>query len=390
MLKQVYSEFNTKHFSPDRYQKVLKEIHTRTGNPRVRMCETPVFINRTFADEIIRGATDIIQQAMALGEKLAPAVAPEFRIPSAPEKPSFFIIDFAVTKDGPRLIELQAFASNLVFIPMVGKMYKDIYQLGDEYSYLLSTTAEAAIKKTILGHHAPENVILMEINPWEQQSQRDFVATQKWLGIPVVDVTDVIKKGRQLFYRDQQGNDIRIHRIYNRVIPTEFQSLQLSKKTRFKFTDELDVEWVGDPSWFLKISKYAMPYLDHPMVPETTFLDQVKEYPDNLENYVLKPVSFNAGIGVKLNITKEDLDAVPSSQRHGYILMRKVSFAPFIPDLKGNMLNAEIRVMFVWPDKLVLVAMSARVMHGNDTNASLWGDDAWCGMAPVLIVDQEE
>ena len=384
MLNDTYKIFNTKHYSPERYKQALAQIHALAGDTVMRMCETPVFINRDFADEVTDGAKDIIQQSLAptLQDKIKQATLPEFRMPSAPDRPTFFIIDFAVTKEGPRLIEMQAFASNLLFIPAIAEIYKNVYGLGDGYTSLLCN--EAAITKAILNVHAPENVVLMEINPWQQQSRRDFVVTQKKLGIPVVDVTDIIKKGDQLFY-----NDIRIKRVYNRVIPTEFQSLKLAEKINFRFTDKLDVEWAGDPGWFLRISKYVLPFLKHPLVPETRFLDEVTTYPPDLENYVLKPVFFNAGIGVKIDISKADLDAVPAGERHNYILMRKVAFEPFIPDLNGHMLNAEIRIMFVWPDaeELQPVAFSARVMRGNDVNANLKQSDenTWCGLAPVFI-----
>jgi hypothetical protein len=382
MLKNIYNNFNATHYSPERYKQALAQIHALAGETVMRMCETPVFISRAFAEEVIQGSKEIIQQSLApaLQDKIKQAILPEFRLPSAPDRPTFFIIDFAVTKDGPRLIEMQAFASNLLFIPAVAEIYKNVYGLDNEY--LLCD--EATITKTILNGHAPENVVLMEINPWQQQSRRDFVVTQKKLGIPVVDVTEITKKGDQLFY-----GDTRIHRIYNRVIPTEFQSLKLAKKTKFRFTDKLDVEWAGDPGWFLRISKYVLPFLKHPLVPETRFLDEVTTYPADLENYVLKPVFFNAGIGVKINITKADLDAVPADERHNYILMRKVAFEPFIPDLKGNMLNAELRIMFVWPEKEALqpVAFSARVMRGNNVNANLaqTTGNKWCGLAPVFI-----
>jgi hypothetical protein len=385
MLKDIYTSFNARHYSPERYQQVLARIQAFAGDTVMRMCETPVFLSHAFADETIQGAREIIQQALApsLQDKVKQNILPEFRMSSAPGRPTFFIIDFAVTEDGPRLIEMQAFASNLLFIPGAADIYRDVYQLGGDYQSLLCD--ESTITKTILNGHAPENVVLMEINPWQQQSRRDFVVTQKKLGIPVIDVTEITKKGDQLFY-----GDTRIKRIYNRVIPTEFQSLKLADKTNFRFTDKLDVEWAGDPGWFLRISKYLLPFLKHPLVPETRFLDEVTAYPPDLENYVLKPVFLNAGLGVKINITAADLDAVPAAERHNYILMRKVAYAPFIPDLKGHLLNTEIRIMFVWPDAGALqpVAFSARVMHGNDVNANLKQTDAnaWCGLAPVFIV----
>ncbi len=390
----IYQHFNNQHFSPEKYQQVLKRIHDFCGDTCLRMSETPVFISPSYAAFLVRGATEIIEQSMALAKQglLDNAVPPDLCIPNSPEHPTFFIIDFAATEQGPRLIEMQAFASNLVFIPAVAKIYKEIYGLDDRYSYLLSAKNEeefiASLKKTILGPHAPENVALMEISPWEQQSRRDFIATQKMLNIPVVDVTDIIKKGNQLFYRDTQGKEQRIHRIYNRIIGAEYQSLKLAEKTQFQFTDPLDVEWLGDPAWFLKISKHTMPLLRHRMVPETQYLDQVKEYPEDLQNYVLKPIAMNAGLGVKLDITRDDLEAISPEERRHYILMHKVAFFPFIHDLQGNLLNAEFRVMFTWSDKLEPVAISARIMHGNDTNKNLWGDDTWCGMSPVLIVKE--
>lgn len=383
MLKDVYENFN-KHFTPEKYKQALARIYAFAGETVMRICETPVFISRVFADETINGAKEIIQQSLApaLQDKVKQHILPEFRMPSAPARPTFFIIDFAVTAEGPRLIEMQAFASNLLFIPGVADIYRDVYQLGDNYQSLLCD--ESVITQTIMNGHAPDNVVLMEINPWQQPSRRDFAVTQKKLGIAVADVTEIAKQGNQLFHSGK-----RIQRIYNRVIPTEFQSLKLADKTHFKFTGNLDVEWAGDPGWFLRISKYLLPFLKHPLVPETRFLDEVTTYPNDLENYVLKPVFFNAGIGVKINIAKADLDAVPPAERHNYILMRKVAYMPFIPDLKGNLLNSEIRIMFVWPDKgeLQPVAFSARVMHGNDVNANLKQTDenAWCGLTPVFI-----
>ncbi len=208
MLKNIYQNFNTKHFTPERYKQALAEIYAQAGETCMRMCEEPVFISQSFADETIQGAKEIIRQSLApeLQEKIKQAILPEFRMPSAPDKPTFFIIDFAVTKDGPRLIEMQAFASNLMFIPAAAKIYKDIYELDDDYRYLLCN--ESAITKTILNGHMPENVVLMEINPWQQPSRRDFVVTRERLGIPVIDVKDIINKGNQLFYRNARGRDV--------------------------------------------------------------------------------------------------------------------------------------------------------------------------------------
>ncbi len=44
----------------------------------------------------------------------------------------------------------------------------------------------------------------------------------------------------------------------------------------FDFRDELDVEWAGHPNWFFRLSKFSLPYLDHPAVPRTRFLDRAQ------------------------------------------------------------------------------------------------------------------
>ncbi len=62
-----------------------------------------------------------------------------------------------------------------------------------------------------------------------------------------------------------------IRRIYNRVIVDELERRGIS--IPFDFRDDLDVEWAGHPNWFFRLSKFSLPYLKHPAVPRTHFLD---------------------------------------------------------------------------------------------------------------------
>lgn len=382
MLDDIYKLFNAGHYSPEAYNRVVSDIRREAGDPCMRMCETPVFIPQDYADQMVQGSVDIIRQTLQLDLPVPPA----FSLPSVPKRPTFFIVDFAVTKDGPRLIEMQGFSSNLLFMPLAAEIYQTNYGLGDKYKALFCDIED--IRKAVMGDHAPENVILLEINPWQQPSRRDFIVTQRMFGIPVVDIIDVIRRGRELFYINAEGEETRIHRIYNRVVPGEYQSLGMAERVAFQFSDDLDVEWAGHPSWFLRASKYALPYLQHPLAPQAWFLDQMSSYPMDLENYVLKPAFLNAGIGVKLDITEADINAIDLLRRSQYILMQKVAYEPFIPDLAGHKRCAEIRVMFVWPDNgaLTHTGFSARVMRGNDVNAGVWSKDVWCGLAPVFAV----
>ena len=105
-----------------------------------------------------------------------------------------------------------------------------------------------------------------------------------------------------------QGAEVDVHKIYNRVIFDELNK-RSDIKREFYFKDEVDVEWVGHPNWFFRISKYIMPMLNgSKFVPDCLYLDQIETYPEDLNNYVLKPLYSFAGSGVQLNITPELLD----------------------------------------------------------------------------------
>jgi hypothetical protein len=189
--------------------------------------------------------------------------------------------------------------------------------------------------------------------------------------VPTVAINEVIKRGRQLFYR-RAGRELQIQRIYNRVIVDEL--IQKNVQFNFDYRDELDVEWAGHPNWFFRLSKFSLPFLDHPSVPRSWFLNQLDKYPDDLENFVLKPLFSFAGSGVKVNITRADLDAIPEAERGDYLLMEKIFYAPVI-ETPHDPSKVEIRLMSIWPDDepepistLFLGRMSKGAMMGVDFN----------------------
>jgi len=73
------------------------------------------------------------------------------------------------------------------------------------------------IKTIIIEDEDPENVILLEISPHQQKTRVDFYATEDLIGIKTVDLNEVMKEGKDLFYMNN-GRKIQIKRIYNRVI----------------------------------------------------------------------------------------------------------------------------------------------------------------------------
>jgi glutathionylspermidine synthase len=110
-----------------------------------------------------------------------------------------------------------------------------------------------------------------------------------------------------------------VKRIYNRIIFDDLQqqSPEIQEKGKLLLVD-LDVEWAPHPNWFYRISKYTLPFIDHPYVPKTWFLNEIKELPADLENYVLKPLFSFAGQGVVIDVTKADIEKVKTRKTGSY------------------------------------------------------------------------
>lgn len=314
------------------------------------------------------------------------AIPEAFRAPGERERPSFIQVDFAVAQDEsggaiPRLIELQAWTSLYAFQFVLPQIYKRLYDFGG-LSYLLGDLDEERyldlFRRTVLAGHAPEQVILMEIEPEKQKTRPDFLLTEKLLGIPTVGISEIIRRGKKLYYQSQ-GREIEIRRIYNRVVPDEFS--RWGGSCAFSFRDELDVEWAGHPNGFFRISKFSLPFLDHPTVPKAWFLHQLSSYPENLDDYVLKPLFSFAGSGVKVNVTREDLDAIPEAERPNFLLQEKISYLPAIktPDEPSKV---EIRMMVLWPDDApapVLATTLPRMSKGKMLGVDFNKDKTWVG-----------
>lgn len=194
--------------------------------------------------------------------------------------------------------------------------------------------------------------------------------------IPIVCLTELIQEGRKLFYI-KDGKKIRVKRIYNRIIFDELLQQNLSNVV--DITQPLDVEWVPHPNWFYRISKFTLPFIKHPYVPETFFLNEIKHLPGDLENYVLKPLFSFAGQGVIIDVTKEDIDKVKDPEN--WILQKKVKYADVIktPNVPAK---AEIRIFYFWKDgddRPVAVTNLARISKGKMIGVRYNMDKDWVG-----------
>jgi hypothetical protein len=393
MDPQLRAQFNA-DFTQEKYAALVRCVNETEKWPAdFRISETPIFLTRQFTDEVTRAAHEIINltRTPEFAHDAKNAIPEGLAVPRESEHPNFHVVDFAICAEGdhyiPRLIELQAFPSlfgfQLLLLDCMRKAYPAIPRhWTSSFGGIKDEAYLKLLRRTIIADSAPESVILLEIEPEKQKTRVDFAATETLLGIRPVCVTEVKKRGRQLFY-DRDGRQVRIERIYNRVIFDELiRRPDLSLP--FRFQDDLDVTWVGHPNWYFRISKHSLPFLNTDYTSPTFFAD---EFPsgEKIDNYVLKPLYSFAGHGVDIEPTQKKISALKNP--HEWILQKKVDYAAFVRTVDGQKSKAEIRMMFVWPDEdrhptLVnnLVRMSQGKMMGVDFNI----DKTWVGASIAL------
>jgi hypothetical protein len=390
MVPSMRKWFN-ENFTQEKYQSYLEELHAlHPGALEFRIAETPVFIDKIFTEKMISACESIVDVIAQYNFKslTAHAIPPDLRVPNENEHSHFIAFDFGICENAlgeyePQLVEMQGFPSLFgyqVFHSETTRKHFDIPRNYDPYlNGFNRDTYLQLLKEIIVGDCDPENVILLEVLPHQQKTRIDFYCTQDYLHIPVVCLTELIKEDDKLFYK-KDGRKIPVKRIYNRIIFDDLQqqSPEVQEKGKILF-EELDVEWVTHPNWFYRISKFTLPYIDHPYVPKTKFLSDVKKIPADLENYVLKPLFSFAGQGVVIDVTKADIDKV--KDKHNWILQRKVKYADIIqtPDIPAK---AEIRIFYFWKEgeaRPVAAQNLARLSKGKMIGVRYNKDKDWVG-----------
>jgi len=382
MIPELRQRFNA-NFSPEKYQQFLQLMDERCGtHVKFRTSETPCFFSKPVLDQMAQYGKELIRQLDGLEYRKASfaSIPPDFNVPNEAPHPMFIQVDFGLVRDvsgqlQPKLVELQGFPSLYAYQALISQVYQEVFDLDENLQYLLSGLDwegyKSLLRRAILADHDPENVILMEIDPLQQKTLPDFLLTERLLGIKTVSITDIKKRGNELFY-DQEGKRIPIQRIYNRAIVDEI--IRKNIKLDFKFTDDLQVEWAGHPNWFFRMSKFSLPFLKHESVPKTWFLDRVEKIPADLDHYILKPLFSFAGLGVMINVTKADIDTIPQDKRSQYILQEKMNFEPVIQTPHGAT-KAEVRIMYIWLDELLpvltVIRMGRGLMMGVDHNRNM-------------------
>ena len=167
--------------------------------------------------------------------------------------------------------------------------------------------------------------------------------------------------------------------IYNRVIFDDLK--RINSAFSFNFKDELDVKWISHPNWFFKISKYSLPLLKGRYVPECYFLNELSGFPDDLSDYVLKPLFSFAGHGVEVDLNKKILDAIEDPEN--YILQKKIEYSPVIKTPDENS-KVEIRMMYLWNEEPLLVNNLVRMSKGKMMGVDFNKNKTWVGSTLAL------
>jgi hypothetical protein len=387
MDPKLRTAFNA-DFTSDKYEALLGCVNKTEKWPAdFRISETPVFMTDAFADEVTNAAKTIVNRLRMpdFARHAENAIPAGLEVPNETAHPNFLVVDFGICDVAgrltPRLIELQAFPSlyafQLFFLGCLRKAFPSIPRnWTSSFGGLKDEAYLDLLRGVIVGDSNPENVILLEIEPEKQKTRIDFACTETLLDVRPVCLTRIRERGAQLFY-DRDGREVRIERIYNRVIFDELIR-RPDLNPAFRFQDELDVKWVGHPNWYFRMSKHSLPFLKTEHTAPAFF---AHEFPEEelLDDYVLKPLYSFAGLGVDMEPTREKLRALAEPRE--WILQKKVTYAEFVPTVDGRKSKAEIRMMFIWPDEsepiLVnnLVRMSQGKMMGVDFNK----EKTWVG-----------
>ncbi len=379
------------------YASYTGELSRRLGCPiPFRVAETPFFMPTQLRDNLADAARGIVAQITepSLVARLKNAIPAHLDVPGMDALPNCVQVDFAVTQNAAgelegKVVELQAFPSLYALMViqhevLIEQMKAEMPEIDKPMSIYFGgldrTTFVERFRRAIVHDEDPEEVVLLDLHPETQKTYPDFAATKMLLGVDAVCPTALEKEGKKL-YRKKDGKRIQVKRIYNRIVFDELE--REATPLPFRYTDELDVTWCSHPNWYWVLSKYTLPFVEHPAVPKARTLAQIgRDIPENLEDYVLKPLFSYAGAGVIVDVTADDVKAIPDDQREGWLLQEKITYHPGIEMPDGNKVKAEVRMMFLRAPEdekpelvLNLVRLSRGKMLGVDQNKNL----TWVG-----------
>ena len=401
MLQPARSAFNAS-FTEEKYAQLRQRVEKRCREQvDFQICETPCFLPLSLLEEMAADGIEMTRQLLGNPEYMrvsGEAIPTQYRVGGESKQPHFMTVDFGLVRgaDGglePKLVEMQAFPSLFGYQDVLSREYVETYGLGSSWKWHLGSHDEQSYwilqRRVTVGGHDPKHVGLAEVEAEQQKTRSDFTVYEDRLGIVTVDLAKLRKQGNKLLYADAEGKWVEIRRIFNRAIVDEIERKQI--KLNFAYTDDLDVEWAGHPNWFFRISKFSLPYLDHPSVPAAVFLHDWfagrgrEKLPAERSEILLKPLYSFAGKGIQFAPTDADLEEIPEADRALYLLQERMHFEPLIETTYG-LTQAEIRIMYVWPDGgamepvISLTRLGRGLMMGVDHNRN----QRWVGGSAAL------
>jgi len=425
LIPKLRSQFNER-FSSEKYAWLLSQLHARSGaSVEFRVAETPIFVPLSLLHSMAKEGSEITHALLSDPAYLAEArkaIPRGYCVADETPHPHFLTADFALIKDVggdlvPRLVEIQAFPSVFGYQSVLCSVYREVFDLPRELGVYLGGLNEQGywdlLRRTVLGEHSAENVVLTEVDPIHQKTFPDFYITAQNLGIPVIDIKDLQSIGNKLHYRSTSGTPTPIHRIYNRAIADELIAREIDLP--FDLTRSWDVEWAGHPNWYFLISKFSIPWLSRPpgarsSIPPAAFLGDFLEgsgrialaeagvpLPPEAEpnsvykDLILKPLFSFAGKGIQFDPTRKDLESIPPERRADYLVQQRMRFEATIETPFG-MTQAEIRILYLWPDggnltpAISLVRLGRGKMMGVDHNK----DQEWVGGSAAFYSENED
>ena len=386
-LRRQYNE----QFTSEGYNAYIEALgNLYPGQLDFRVAETPIFIPAAFRDRMHSACESIIDiiSTPQYKEQSNRSIPGHLHVPGEDAHPHCIAFDFGICQDSkgnlePQLIEMQGFPSLFAWQMLLAETHADhLWQPRTATPYLNGFDREtyvALLKRIILGDCAPEEVVLLEVLPHQQKTRVDFYATKTLLGIETVCVTEMVREGRRLYY-NREGKKRHIKRIYNRVIFDDLsQQPEAVQQSAGFFREDLDVTWVPHPNWFYRLSKFTLPFIDHPNVPATKFLNELDSIPADLDQYVVKPLFSFAGQGVIIDVTPRDIEEI--KDRENWIIQRKVQYADAIA-IPGENAKGEIRLFYFWEEgaaRPVAANNLARLSKGKMVGVRYNKDKTWVG-----------
>lgn len=286
MQKEIRALFNS-NFTEEKYAAYMKDVEAISPCALdFRNAETPIFVPKDFTNKMLGACEDIIDVIVApnFKELTQRSIPNNLMVSGNEEHAQLLVFDFGICDDGnggyePQLIEMQGFPTLFAFQAIHSELTATYANVPSNYSsYLNGYNKETYLqlfKEIVIGNTNIDEVVLLEIYPEKQKTRIDFDASEKLIGVKTLCLTKLKANGKQLYYNKENGDEQIITRIYNRLIFDDLNQQQ-GLENIIDLTKEYNVTWIPHPNWFYRISKYTLPFINNKYVPETFFLNEIK------------------------------------------------------------------------------------------------------------------